>query len=161
MANKMVILREATPQDIDTLVGYFQAMLRAMASYGGHALIEDDQLAVKVRAHFAELQMEGRVCLIAVQTEEEQHPVGVVDATIEKPYPVFKPKPVLHIHGVYVEPDHRGEGIGRRLLEAALEWGREKGCVEADLNTLVGNPARELYEQIGFEVFQLKMRLKL
>lgn len=161
MANEMIVLQEATPQDIDTLVGYFQEMLRAMASYGGHALIENDQLDVKVRAHFAELQSEDRVCLIAVQAEGEQNPVGVVDATIEKPYDVFKPKPVLHIHGVYVEPDHRGEGIGRRLLEAALEWGREKGCVEAELNTLVGNPARNLYERMGFKVFELEMRLKL
>jgi len=45
------------------------------------------------------------------------------------------------------------------LLEAVLEWGREKGCAEAELNMLVSNPARRLYEKLGFKEFQLEMRL--
>ena len=68
---------------------------------------------------------------------------------------------VLHIHSIYVEPSHRGEGIGQRLLEAVLEWGRGKGCVEAELSVLARNPANKLYENAGFEVFELEMRLGL
>ena len=156
------MVREATLQDIDFVVGCVQAMLHAMVSYGGHDIIGDDQLDHKFRAHFAQsLQTEDRVFLLAVPTGEEHNPVGMVEASVVKPHDVFQPKSVLHIHSIYVEPNHRGEGIGQGLVEAALEWGRAKGCAEAELNTLVGNPARGLYERVGFEVFELEMRLGL
>lgn len=38
---------------------------------------------------------------------------------------------------------------------------RGRGCVGAELNVLASNPARELYESVGFEVSELKMRLEL
>jgi GNAT superfamily N-acetyltransferase len=73
----------------------------------------------------------------------------------------FAPKKTLHISAVYVVPAHRRHGMARRLLEAALDWGRQAGCVEADLNTLVHNPARALYERLGFTAFELKMVRRL
>jgi len=155
-------IREATPQDIDSVVSFVQAMLHAMVSYGGHPLDDDDQIDQRFRVHFTQsLQREDRVFLVAVQAGEAENPVGIVEASIVEPHEVFQSKLVLHIHSIYVEPNHRREGIGQGLLRAVLEWGREKGCVEAELNTLVGNPARRLYERVGFEVFKLEMRLRL
>jgi GNAT superfamily N-acetyltransferase len=52
-------------------------------------------------------------------------------------------------------------GIGQALLKAALEWGSQVGCVIAELNALVGNPARFLYEKSGFREFEVQMTLKL
>jgi GNAT superfamily N-acetyltransferase len=62
---------------------------------------------------------------------------------------------------VYVVPEHRRRGIGRALLNAALEWGRGEGCDEAELDVLVANPARALYEGAGFRDFEMKMTLDL
>ncbi|MGN6100595.1 MAG: GNAT family N-acetyltransferase [Devosia sp.] len=42
--------------------------------------------------------------------------------------------------------DHRRRGIGRALLAAMFEWGRELGCKEAWLGTELDNePANRLY----------------
>jgi ribosomal protein S18 acetylase RimI-like enzyme len=52
---------------------------------------------------------------------------------------------------LYVVPDLRGQGLGRALLEAALEVARERGADHIDLNTSVDDAAaRGLYESMGF-----------
>jgi len=52
---------------------------------------------------------------------------------------------------MWVSPDARGAGIGRALLEAALDWSRERGAEGRELKVACGNvPARRLYERAGF-----------
>ena len=52
--------------------------------------------------------------------------------------------------GMYVRPDARNVGIGRRLVEAVIETARQR--VELiQLSVVVGNePARQLYARLGF-----------
>ena len=53
-------------------------------------------------------------------------------------------------HLIAVSPDHRGEGIGRKLLEQARESVRNRADV-IRLDTLANNaPAKSLYEGFGF-----------
>jgi aminoglycoside 6'-N-acetyltransferase I len=47
----------------------------------------------------------------------------------------------LWINEVGVSPAHRGHGLGRRLVTALLDVGRELGCAEAWVLTDRGNPA--------------------
>jgi ribosomal protein S18 acetylase RimI-like enzyme len=52
---------------------------------------------------------------------------------------------------LYVVPELRGRGLGRALLEAAMELARERGAARIDLNTSVDDvAARALYESAGF-----------
>jgi ribosomal protein S18 acetylase RimI-like enzyme len=56
------------------------------------------------------------------------------------------------IAGVGVCAPHRGSGIGRALMEAAIEEARTHGAGELWLEVLVQNtPAIRLYEGLGFE----------
>jgi GNAT superfamily N-acetyltransferase len=58
--------------------------------------------------------------------------------------------PQLWINEVAVAPPHQGQGIGRRLLKALLERGRELGCTEGWVGTGSGNAAaRRLYAAAG------------
>jgi GNAT superfamily N-acetyltransferase len=54
---------------------------------------------------------------------------------------------------LYVEPEARGHGVGRRLVDAALEFSRTVGHASVMLWT---NPqltaARKIYEAVGFEM---------
>jgi ribosomal protein S18 acetylase RimI-like enzyme len=61
-----------------------------------------------------------------------------------------------------VHPDHRGKGVGRRLLSKLLEKFREAG---ADM-ILVNCPAnaieaKDLYKEIGFDIKSYQMMLRL
>jgi ribosomal protein S18 acetylase RimI-like enzyme len=52
---------------------------------------------------------------------------------------------------LYVVPARRGQGLGRALLEAAMEVSREHGAHRIDLNTgETDTAARALYESAGF-----------
>jgi ribosomal protein S18 acetylase RimI-like enzyme len=56
------------------------------------------------------------------------------------------------IAGVGVTPAHRGTGVGRALMEAAVEEARARGVRDLWLEVLVQNePAIRLYERLGFE----------
>jgi ribosomal protein S18 acetylase RimI-like enzyme len=53
--------------------------------------------------------------------------------------------------GIGVEPGHRGEGIGRALLEALAASAREAGYLALSLSVEEENPAVRLYARVGFE----------
>jgi len=57
-----------------------------------------------------------------------------------------------HIYNVAVQEAYRGRGIGRRLMEAALELARGRGGAWAILQVRQNNaPAMQLYQRLGFE----------
>ena len=52
---------------------------------------------------------------------------------------------------LYVVPDRRGQGLGRALMEAAMDVAREGGADYMDLGTGEDDvAARALYESLGF-----------
>ena len=56
-----------------------------------------------------------------------------------------------YLEELYVVPDRRGHGLGRTLLEAAMEHARKRGAAHIDLNTSEDDvAARALYESTGF-----------
>ncbi|CAP43281.1 GNAT family N-acetyltransferase [Bordetella petrii] len=56
-----------------------------------------------------------------------------------------------HVVQVQVAPDHQGQGLGARLLRGVLEQADAAG-LPAQLDVLKTNPARRLYERLGFRV---------
>jgi len=111
-------------------------------------------VADKLRAELAT----DDVHLVLLATLDAGPPVGLLSARVEAPPAVFVAKRLLHVSAVFVEPSRRGQGIGRRLLDEALAWGRTRACVEASLNVLVANPARQLYFELGFADVRVEMR---
>jgi ribosomal protein S18 acetylase RimI-like enzyme len=68
---------------------------------------------------------------------------AVVCAHLDKPSS-------LYIDEVGVSGRFQRQGIGRRLMECILAWGRERGCHEAWVATLPTNhPARGLFRAAG------------
>jgi len=52
---------------------------------------------------------------------------------------------------LYVVPDRRGQGLGRELMETAIDLARERGADYMDLGTSEDDvAARGLYESLGF-----------
>jgi len=59
-----------------------------------------------------------------------------------------------HCGPVAVDPRRQGRGIGRRLMQAAHDWARERGCTAVGLE-VVNHRSSDLlpfYEQLGYRV---------
>ena len=63
-----------------------------------------------------------------------------------------------HLWGMYVRPAARGTGLARQLVEAVLEYARER--VElVQLSVIAGNvAAQRLYGALGFVAYGLEER---
>ena len=53
------------------------------------------------------------------------------------------------VNAVYVRPEYRRRGIGRVLMQSAIEWARRRGCSRLRLRT--SDEGRALYESLGFQ----------
>jgi ribosomal protein S18 acetylase RimI-like enzyme len=64
---------------------------------------------------------------------------------------LFAGTPVCYLEELYVVPERRGEGHGRRLVETAMALARERGATSIELGTATNDhAARGLYESMGF-----------
>ncbi len=66
------------------------------------------------------------------------------------------------LHDIIVEPEHRGRGVGRLLLDATLEFFRSRGVPRVVLSTAERNEAAQrLFASIGFRRTMIEMTLEL
>ena len=64
---------------------------------------------------------------------------------------IWAEAPECYLAELYVAPPRRGRGLGRALMEAAIELARERGAAWMDLGTSETDvAARALYESLGF-----------
>jgi putative acetyltransferase len=63
----------------------------------------------------------------------------------------FRNSHIMYLGGVAVDPEQRGKGIGRAMLERAIAICRERGFARIELTVSVENQAAiRLYEHLGF-----------
>jgi GNAT superfamily N-acetyltransferase len=156
------LIREATVEDVPLVAQFLRAMLAEMTMMGGHPLADDPAAWAHFEANIrAELGNKDHIYLLANLADFDKESVGLAEARIVPAAPIFQSKSLLHIHALYVLETCRKYGIGRALLNALLAWGRDRGCPEAELNTLAANPARTLYENSGFAVSEVRMTRRL
>lgn len=66
------------------------------------------------------------------------------------------------LHDIVVDPAHRGQGLGRALLESTLEVLRIKGAPRVVLSTAERNEtAQRLFARVGFRRTMIEMTCEL
>jgi GNAT superfamily N-acetyltransferase len=159
---RLPAIRSVALQDIDVAANFLSAMVKEMADVGGHSIQDSDQVSIWFRDHIHSLIDDADHLFLLAEIElASRISVGLLEASIANLHPAFLPLSSLHIHAVYVAPRYRRAGVARSLFDRAFEWGRKNGCVEVDLNVLQHSPAKKLYQELGFEIFQVEMRRKL
>jgi aminoglycoside 6'-N-acetyltransferase I len=88
---------------------------------------------------FVAVDRNGRIC-------------GFAEATLRHDYVNgCKTSPAAFLEGIYVQPDDRGDNIGRKLCSAVEAWGRERGCTELASDALLENgDSHRFHAAIGF-----------
>jgi GNAT superfamily N-acetyltransferase len=86
---------------------------------------------------------------LAVLAFNGSQPIGI--ALCFRGFSSFQAKPLVNIHDLAVTPNHRGQGVGRLLLNAVADQARSMGCCKLTLETQERNPAQRLYMSVGFK----------
>lgn len=134
----MIVIRQATLEDLDRLVPLFDAYRQF------YKQTPDMEGARKFLA--GRLEREESVVLLAFDGERA---VGFTQL-----YPQFSSVGMDRnwlLNDLYVHESARKRGVATRLLEAARAWGREAGARWLMLETGVDNyAAQALYEKAGW-----------
>jgi ribosomal protein S18 acetylase RimI-like enzyme len=103
---------------------------------------EPPELARRIR----ELVADGDTAVLLAGAE----PVGVAVLRLRKA--IWSQGLECYLAELYVVPSRRGQGIGRALMQAAIDLARSRGADQMDLGTAETDvAARRLYESLGFD----------
>jgi GNAT superfamily N-acetyltransferase len=82
--------------------------------------------------------------------EQAGNIIGMLQLTFI-PYLTYQGSWRCLIEGVRVHRDHRGQGVGQRFFEWAINRARERGCAMVQLTSDKQRPeAIRFYQQLGF-----------
>lgn len=155
------IVRRATPADL-TRVGRLGALL-VEEHYGF-----DPQRFLAARpgtpedyASFIGAQLEDpdKAVLVA---DDKGEVIGYTYAAVEGYDYMALRGPAGVLHDIIVDPEHRGRGVGRLLLDAALAFLRSRGVPRVVLSTAERNEAAQrLFKSAGFRRTMIEMTLEV
>jgi GNAT superfamily N-acetyltransferase len=118
-------IREAVPDEVERVLGMYEWLFAPPGSVPPRweaerarqaiaAAIADDEATVLVAAHRGEL-------------------LGLCTAYLELNSVRFGPR--CWVEDLAVSPEHRSQGVGKALLDAAKDWARERGATHLELDS--------------------------
>ena len=142
MTKPTVRVRAATPTDVDDVF----RLIGALASYE-RLTAEVTGTPDRLRDHLFGARRYAEV-LVA---ERDGRTVGF--ALFFHSYSTFRTAPFVYLEDLFVEPEHRGHGVGTALLARVAGLAMERGCARVQWAVLDWNaPAIAFYERHGAEV---------
>ena len=141
-------LRLATQHDFATIIRFVHAMLSEMYALSSKALSDQgeawqdfesrilqtlscDEDGVSRYPCAADHLLEIAEMIGGDKSPGDSSAVGLIEASILPPTPIFRPVQTLYIHALYVLPHYRRRGVGTALLRSAIGWGQQHGCRRA------------------------------
>jgi len=151
MAGVEHAIRFAGPSDAETI----HRLIRELAAYE-RAPDAVEVSPARLRAQLASPRPPFE-CLLA---EGPRGSVGF--ALFFQSYSTWKGEPGLYLEDLYVVPEARGHGVGRRLLERLGELARERGYARIEWAVLRWNePALAFYARLRAEPLEEWVTLRL
>jgi GNAT superfamily N-acetyltransferase len=136
------VLRPAEPRDCAEL----DRLIRELAVY---EKLEEQKVGTP-EALRAALFGERPACE-AIIAERHGHAVGF--ALFFTTFSTFLARPGIYLEDVFVEPEHRGAGIGKAILRRLAALAVERGCGRFEWRVLDWNePSIRFYESLGGKV---------
>ena len=127
-------LRLASPSDLPFLLTLRRLTMTEHLQRVG-APTDDEAHHRRIAANFEDAM------IVCEGTRANANPIGLLKVT--------RAADEWHVHQIQIHPSRQGHGIGEAVLRELLtEAAREH--VPVSLSVLHGNPARRLYERLGF-----------
>jgi len=137
----LIKIRAATAADVPLILGF----IRGLATY--EKLLDEVEATPETLATTL-FPAAGRPAAECILADADGTPAGF--ALFFASYSTFLAKPGLYLEDLFVEPAHRGRGVGRALLLHLARLANERGCGRMEWSVLDWNqPAIEFYEALG------------
>ena len=139
-------VRQATPEDVPSLVALFQALDRMQGDWRVFTPRPGfyDEVGMKYEVAMSH---ENAVVLVA---EDDGEVVGMAYGEVRVPSR-FSDERAMELSGVVVRSGYRGRGVGRDLVKEAARFAAEIGVGWIELKTFAPNErAMEFWETLGF-----------
>jgi aminoglycoside 6'-N-acetyltransferase I len=108
-----------------------------------------EEHATEIARYFKENT--GHPVEVLIALDEQGNSIGFIELSIRAYAEGCVSTKVPYIEGWFVEPNWRRKGIGLRLIRAAEEWGRSKGCTEIASDSELDNEVSQLaHRAAGF-----------
>jgi GNAT superfamily N-acetyltransferase len=152
----MLRIERAAPGNRDVVLVLVERLLRELEDS------PDEFQGIERRRVVRDLESAGERFTAFLALLPSGEGVGVV--TLFEAFAVYAGGNYGVIDEMYVAPEHRGAGVGRRLVEAVAQEGRRRGWIRIDVTA---PPEKrwdrtvKFYESQGFVFTGPKMRLRL
>ena len=146
-------LRKATLDDLPTLLDFEQALVAYERPFAPHLR--------QGKIHYYDIEayiQDPTVCVVVA--EEKGEILGSGYALIRDNIPYKTPAQLVYLGFMFVPPAARGQGINGKIMTYLIQWGKDQGHTEFQLEVYDQNSsARKAYEKMGFVPDILTMRL--
>jgi len=148
-----ITVRPARPSDLKTLLRYEQGIISWERPYDP-TLAQDPIHYYDLKELIESPQAEVVVALV------EKKIVGSGYAKIKQAQPYLDHTYYSYLGFMFTDPDYRGKGVNKAIIDALKKWSFNQGLKEIRLTVYPDNlGAVKAYEKVGFTKHLLEMRL--
>lgn len=150
-----ITVRKASLQDLGTLFRFEQGVIIAERPF--------DATLKTGHIHYYELEeMIAATHIEIVVAELAGELIGSGYARIEKAKHYLQHEQHAYLGFMYVDPNHRGKGVNRKIIDALKGWAISQNVTELRLDVYANNAsAIKAYEKAGFNSHMVEMRMGL
>jgi ribosomal protein S18 acetylase RimI-like enzyme len=156
-----VTVRRATSADLAAVGALGALLVKEHHDFDPQRFLAAGERTPAAYAAFLGKQLDDATTAVLV-AEENGSVIGYAYAALEGYDYMALRGPAGILHDIIVEPEHRGRGVGRLLLEASLAHLSSRGAPRIVLSTAEQNePAQRLFASMGFRRTMVEMTREL
>lgn len=155
------IIRRATPADLPGIGRLGALLVEEHYDFDPRRFLAAKPGTPEGYASFISTQIEDPDMAVLV-ADDDGDVIGYAYAAVEGHDYMALRGPAGVLHDVIVDPEHRGRGVGRLLLDATLAFFRSRGVPRVVLLTAARNEAaQQIFANMGFRPTMIEMTLEL
>lgn len=151
-------LRRAQQSDVDRIVELWLDMMAEHRAFDSRIRLSES--AGPAYRSYLSLHLASPASIVLVGEDDRVRAFSC--SYVCRNLPMFEPPLFGYISDIYIEPERRGAGLGRRMVDDTCDFFRRRGVDSVQLQVYRNNEkGRDFWVASGFEPFFDRMHLPL